>query len=41
MPPPKMMSMKGITFRKVSGIDVCSGSGSLFGAGAMILPNVW
>ena len=41
MPPPRKIFTKGITFHKVSGVDVCSGSGSAFCAGAAILPNVW
>ena len=41
MPPPKMMFTRSITFRKASGVDVGSGSDSLFCAGATIMANVW
>ena len=41
MPPPKMMSMKGITSRKVSSIVIFQWFGLPFPAGATIMANVW
>ena len=41
MPPLKMMSMKGITSRRVSSVDIFQWFGLPFPTGATIMANVW